>query len=406
MVRTLFRLGLAAPLVAGSLAVGLAGSPASATTFTVTDPADDVTAPNTLRWAIAQAAADPEASVIEIAPGLTIDLTCAGGGALGYDSAADLPLTVNGNGASITQTCVGSAVLTSAGEDLEIHGTTIAGGSAGGIVAGGDILLEGSTVEATTAGGGITAYNGTATIIGSTLQDNVGSAGGGVGAIHVVIERSTLSGNRSTTGGGAWADQTLTVRNSTITANTATASGGGLYAGLNRIDLTYVTLVENVAPAGANLDLDSSSTLTAFASLIGDPLGGGDDCQLPPAATIASTGANISSDGSCGLTAGPGDLDGADPGVGPLAANGGPTRTRLPEPSSPALDRADCSASDLTTDQRVVLRPQGAACDAGAVEVEQPADGGGLTTSTNGPAGPAPSAPAATPVAASPRFTG
>ncbi|MEZ5209162.1 MAG: choice-of-anchor Q domain-containing protein [Acidimicrobiales bacterium] len=55
-----------------------------------------------------------------------------------------------------------------------------------------------------------------------------------------------------------------------------------------------------------------------------------------------------------------------DVGLGPLADNGGPTLTRLPAPGSPLLDRAvgTCGPAD----QRGLPRPQGPACDTGAVE--------------------------------------
>ncbi len=51
-----------------------------------------------------------------------------------------------------------------------------------------------------------------------------------------------------------------------------------------------------------------------------------------------------------------------------LADNGGPTLTLMPGTGSPAIDAGGtCSAA---TDQRGIARPQGAACDVGAVEVE------------------------------------
>jgi hypothetical protein len=56
-----------------------------------------------------------------------------------------------------------------------------------------------------------------------------------------------------------------------------------------------------------------------------------------------------------------------DPRLGPLVDNGGPTRTHALLLGSPAIDAAstpDCP----TTDQRGVLRPQGAACDIGSYE--------------------------------------
>ena len=68
-----------------------------------------------------------------------------------------------------------------------------------------------------------------------------------------------------------------------------------------------------------------------------------------------------------------------DPQLGPLADNGGPTQTMLPQPGSPAIDKipagqGPCSGPNLR-DQRGVARPQGNNCDIGAVEVETAAPG-------------------------------
>jgi hypothetical protein len=59
-----------------------------------------------------------------------------------------------------------------------------------------------------------------------------------------------------------------------------------------------------------------------------------------------------------------------NPRLGPLALNGGPTRTHSLLAGSPAIDvgaTSDCEA----TDQRGVSRPQGAGCDIGSYEHEQ-----------------------------------
>ena len=53
----------------------------------------------------------------------------------------------------------------------------------------------------------------------------------------------------------------------------------------------------------------------------------------------------------------------------PLADNGGPTLTRLPVAGSIAIDAAAGIGGCPATDQRGVPRPQGPACDAGAVEL-------------------------------------
>ena len=62
--------------------------------------------------------------------------------------------------------------------------------------------------------------------------------------------------------------------------------------------------------------------------------------------------------------------------LGPLQDNGGPTMTHALGPGSvaidhiPAVDCVDADGAPLTTDQRGVTRPQGDACDVGAVEME------------------------------------
>ena len=67
----------------------------------------------------------------------------------------------------------------------------------------------------------------------------------------------------------------------------------------------------------------------------------------------------------------------ADPLLGPLAENGGPTRTRLPAAGSPLVNVIPTSDTALCsgTDQRGISRPQGPACDIGSVEVVGTASG-------------------------------
>ncbi len=62
----------------------------------------------------------------------------------------------------------------------------------------------------------------------------------------------------------------------------------------------------------------------------------------------------------------------ADPMLGPLQNNGGPTETMALGPGSAAIDAANdaiCAAAPVNNlDQRGIARPQGAHCDIGAVE--------------------------------------
>jgi len=64
-----------------------------------------------------------------------------------------------------------------------------------------------------------------------------------------------------------------------------------------------------------------------------------------------------------------GNLLGADPELGPLQNNGGPTYTHALLPGSPAID-AGTNVGAPRTDQRGVSRPQGASTDIGAFEFQ------------------------------------
>ena len=144
-------------------------------------------------------------------------------------------------------------------------------------------------------------------------------------------------------GGGISNDGTLTLINATVTGNAAW-SGGGL--------------------AGAG-------TTTVRRSIVADQAEGR-DCGVDPGGALVSEGWNLVGDTSCGL-AGTGDQAGVDPLLGALGDNGGATPTHLPGVGSPAIDAIPFGTAVVCegggdTDQRNVARPQGGACDVGAVE--------------------------------------
>jgi hypothetical protein len=80
---------------------------------------------------------------------------------------------------------------------------------------------------------------------------------------------------------------------------------------------------------------------------------------------LDSAGHNLADDASCGL-GGPGDLEGVDAQLGPLGDFGGPTRSILPLPGSPAVEGG--TDAGILVDQRGVTWPQLAQFDMGAVE--------------------------------------
>jgi hypothetical protein len=171
---------------------------------------------------------------------------------------------------------------------LTVIGCTLTGNSAS---EGGAIDNVGSqsilTVSASTLsynsadeGGGIANYVGTVTInAGTTLSHNSASHGGGIfnssGTVGgLTIDGCTISGNSAGNGGGIFdSSGTVTVTNSsTITGNSATILGGGIYLGGNSSTVTVKnssTITGNSAPVGQGADvynygvvyLDSTSTI-------------------------------------------------------------------------------------------------------------------------------------------------
>ncbi|HTR79285.1 MAG TPA: choice-of-anchor Q domain-containing protein, partial [Gemmatimonadaceae bacterium] len=114
-------------------------------------------------------------------------------------------------------------------------------------------------------------------------------------------------------------------------------------------------------------------------SVVTNPLSGFLNCF--DGSEVTSHGYNFSDDTTCNLT-GTGDhqATGANPQLGALADNGGPTSTLLPATTSPLVDAiptASCSADGASTispltDQRSLPRPAMAGCDIGSVELQAP----------------------------------
>ena len=142
--------------------------------------------------------------------------------------------------------------------------------------------------------------------------------------------------------------------------------------------MRYSTIYGNSSvQGGANIDVE---TLHIFGSVIAHPLGGAPNCNTFDVPQT-SDGYNYSDDAgpsdNCNLNASTDKVGaGNNPLLGALANNGGPTQTLLPQTGSPLIDAIPTStcgsgpSAGITTDQRGVTRPQGPACDIGAVEVE------------------------------------
>ena len=256
---------------------------------------------------------------------------------------------------------------------VTINDLTVTGGNkigagidnrGGGILNRGTLTLNRSTVISNTAetrGGGLASQSGTVEINDSTIAYNISGTptqpGNGAGIYNengpMTIRNSTISGNESDglsgLGGGITNDNDLTLESVTIADNYA-LSGGGIY-------------FKTVAPR----ILTIKNTILAT--------NGTDDCHfetISGGATFNDLGHNLilqdSTSKPCGIddaNNNPNNNIVADPQLLPLADNGGPTLTHAFRLDSQAIDAGD---SSLSTDQRGVARPQGAADDIGAFE--------------------------------------
>ena len=225
--------------------------------------------------------------------------------------------------------------------------------------------------SATAGHGGIVSY-GNLTLGETTISNNTGGGVDNHGSTR--ITHTTFSDNTASLGAGMINRGTAELLNVTFSGNEALTGAG--YLNYNKSTLTYVTFSGNQAATAAALyhyGEFPAQTLTVQ-NVVFDRAGGGPNCATGTITItpIASLGHNLSSDDTCGLNQ-PTDRQNTDPRLGPLAGNGGATLTHLPAEDSPAVDGGFCIA-EITNDQRLVSRPQGEACDIGAVERE-PGDG-------------------------------
>jgi hypothetical protein len=180
------------------------------------------------------------------------------------------------------------------------------------------------------------------------------------------LENLTIANGSAVDGVGIFNAGTLTVTNSTISGNSAIMIGGGIH-NEGTLTVTNSTISGNDALSGGGID-HNHGTLTLAHSILAS---NGRDCQArADFTTVIDGGYNIVQDGSC--ISAPTSFE-ADPLLGPLADNGGPTMTHALLPGSPAIDAIPQGISGCGTtiinDQRGVTRPQGSACDIGAYEV-------------------------------------
>jgi hypothetical protein len=227
--------------------------------------------------------------------------------------------------------------------------TTIAGPASTSVTVNGNNATTVFTVSS-----GVTG----ASLSGLTIAAGNGNAGSGGGIANggaLRVSNSTISGGTAATGGGIANAGNLTLSGVTISGNTAASSGGGIdNSGV--LTITNSTISANTASQGGGIFIDGGGLLNLANSI------------------VSGNSASTNPDVSGGINDNGGNLVGvAGLNLASLAANGGPTQTMLPMPTSQAICAAiPANAATLNTDQRGYPRSVvygGNTCvDAGAVQ--------------------------------------
>lgn len=274
----------------------------------------------------------------------------------GSGSALTNLITVN---AAANNSVFTAGSITAVLSNLNITGGNSAGGGGGIANTGGTLTISQCTFSNNQAasGGAIYTSGGALTLSSSTFSNNQASGLGGaidVSAGTANISFSTLNNNSSAGSGGGIANGgggAVTITNSTISQNAANSSqGGGIFVDNGTVTLTNSIVAANTASAGP----DAFGALTdGGQNIIGDGTG----------ESGISNGAN-------------GDLVGTTAAavatkLAALGNYGGPTKTLVPQPGSPAICAGSAASipSGVTTDQRGVSIGAGGYCPAGTIDV-------------------------------------
>ena len=242
-------------------------------------------------------------------------------------------------------------------------------------------------------GGAIFNYGGTLTVTQSTFFDNQALCANGNGTVSqnctsgglyqystnpLIITGSTFDSNTSFWPGGAVSFEgssapTVTITNSSFWNNSVSGmavNGQGcsvISAGMASLTLINSTLSGNLNPMGGNGAICTNASYPATIKntiLVNNNNG---NCFR----TETDGGNNIEDGDSCGfaLTSN-GSMKNTAPLLGPLADNGGPTKTFALLAGSPAIDGVTYNGTNgaPSTDQRGIWRPVGPHDDIGAYE--------------------------------------
>lgn len=185
------------------------------------------------------------------------------------------------------------------------------------------------------------------------------------------ITRSTFKGSVAGYFGGAvYSELNTSVNTSTFNDNTIIESGGAMAVINKDLEITNSTFAQNTTffnSGGAVYFNDgASNTLSLGSSIISDNGGGtAGGILVESAAPIISFGYNIFTYNQLGAVTSDQVVQVSEVNLAPLANNGGPTMTMLPQEPSVAIDMGN--PNDLTDAQNITI--EDGVRDVGAAEV-------------------------------------
>ena len=279
---------------------------------------------------------------------------------------------------------------------MTINGCTItnntvigSNGEGGGVLNFDVITITGCTITNNAVsgsggqGGGV-FNDGVMTLANSTVDNNSASGSGGEGGgffneASLFAVSSTIAMNSAANqGGGIWNKGSLTIPDSTIAANSAGSQGGGIFSEqvLTAVNTTIADNSVLAAGAGGGLFVSTGSTAILDNTIVALNTAGAVPDDVHGTGTLSATSSFnlIGTGGAGGLTnAVNGNQVGvANPGLGLLANNAGPTATIALLPGSPAIDAGSNALDGLATDQRGpgLVRTFNGTIDIGAFEMQ------------------------------------
>ncbi len=223
-------------------------------------------------------------------------------------------------------------------------------------------ISDSAFLENSASFGGAVSMEGS--IVRSTFEHNEGGSGGAVYAGDLDVRDSSFVANEAGEGGAIRGGRVV-VTNTTFADNVATGRGGAFATDAGVLALNYVTMVRNSAPRGAQLAM-AHNPVRLNHTVLAAPRGGGTNCGD---AEGGRSDFSFHGDPSCLQSGGAGNRSGPGPLFQDLRRSLRGTLIAEPRAGVTIVDAIPADqCGNVTLDQRGVHRPQGPACDMGAVE--------------------------------------